>query len=153
MTKKIEYKPEKCECCGQTTTYVLALDRGTTEIVKAIARFIGKKGINRVHPRKEIEGHGLSSNAVGNLSRPRFHGLIARVEGEPGNYLLTRKGAKFLRGEAVPRYAIISKAEGKQIGYYMPEEEMINIKRLQKEKDYWEGINYDITEGHVITRL
>lgn len=151
MIKK--YEPEKCECCGQTTTYLLGLDRGTTEIVKQIARFIGKKGINRVHPRKEIEGHGLSSNAVGNLSRPRFHGLIARVDGEAGNYLLTRKGAKFLRGEPVQRYAIISKAEGKQIGYFDPENNQVTIQELQRSGDYWEGINYDITEGYVISKL
>jgi len=66
----IEYKPEKCECCGQTTTYIIGIDGGTVDIVKNIALFIGRKGINCVHPRKEMEGHGLSSNQVGNLSRP-----------------------------------------------------------------------------------
>ena len=81
-----------------------------------IARYIRTKGINVVHPRKEMEGHSLSSNDVGNLSRARFHGLIAKVKGEKGNYLLTTKGAKFLRGEAVPKYAIISIVTGKQIG-------------------------------------
>jgi len=29
----IEYKPEKCECCGQTTTYIIGIDGGTVDIV------------------------------------------------------------------------------------------------------------------------
>lgn len=149
---KIKYEPEKCECCGQTTTYILAIDRGTVEIVKKIALFIGNKGINAVHPRKELEGKGLSSNQVGNLSRPRFHGLIAKVKGNAGNYLLTRKGAKFLRGEPIPKFAIISKAEGKQIGYFDPENEVCNVDEFFG-GEYWEGINYDIVEGNVIHRL
>src|SRR4030042_647169 len=147
---KIEYKPEECEHCGQTTTYLLGLDHGTADIVRAIAIKIGEKGINIVHPRKEMEGTTLSSNQVGNLSRARFHGLIASVKGEKGNYLLTRKGAAFLRGESVPRYAIISKSEGHQIGYFTNGEKfMVTIKDLLNEGEYWEGINYDIVEGEV----
>ena len=99
--KKVEYKPEECACCHQTTTYLLSIDRGTTEIMYAIAHFIGKKGINIVHPRKEMEGEYLTSNQVGNLSRARMHGLIASVDGNPGSYCMTKKGGHFLRGGAV----------------------------------------------------
>ena len=124
-----KYQAEKCECCGQTTTYLLPVDRGTIDIMISIGNAIRRKNINVIHPRKEIEvdprrvaydirlkeGY-LTSNQVGNLSRPRFHGLIAKVKGNPGNYCLTTKGAKFLRGEYIPRFAIISKAEKHRIG-------------------------------------
>lgn len=150
--KKIKYKPDECEHCGQTTTYLLGLDHGTAEIVKAIAIAIGKKGINIVHPRKELEGVSLSSNDVGNLSRARFHGLIVAVPGKKGNYLLSRKGAAFLRNEMVPRYAIVSKSEGHQIGYFKPEEYQTRLTQLIAESDRWEGINYDIVAGEVFQR-
>lgn len=148
----INFTPDKCECCEQTTTYALAIDKGSVKIVKQIAKFIEKKGINIVHPRKELEGNGLSSNEVGNLSRPRFHGLIAKVNGRPGNYCMTRKGSNFLNGAVVPRVAIISKAEGKQIGYFKPSEVQCIVENFYT-GEYWEGINYDIREGQVIKRV
>lgn len=152
--QKIDYKPETCDCCHQTTTYLLGLDRGTVDILKKIARFIGRKGINCVHPRKEMEGPLLSSNQVGNLSRARFHGLIAAVRGNKGNYLLTRKGADFLKGGRIPRYAIISKAEKCQVGYFDQETKTCVVDDFMASEDpYWEGINYDVIEGQVIHTL
>jgi len=145
----IEYKPEKCECCGQTKTYILGIDEGTIDIVRRIATFIGEKGINCVHPRKEMEGYGLSSNQVGNLSRPRFHGLIAKIKGDVGNYCLTKKGQAFLSGESIPKYAIVSKAEKRQVGYYEAENEQCTMSDYGQE--YWDGVNYDIVEGFVHT--
>lgn len=150
QVRKVEYEPEVCECCGMTKTYLLSVDRGTALIVMAIARKIQEKGVNAVHPRKEIEGKGLTSNQVGNLSRPTRHGLITHVKGERGNYLLTPKGAKFLRGEVIPRYAIVAKGSGKQIGYHQPEKYNVVISQVLKENEYWEGINYEIVEGNII---
>ena len=152
--RKIEYTPEKCECCGQSMTYILAIDRGTINIIKKIAQFIGKKGINVVHPRKEMEGTWLTSNDVGNLSRARSHGLIARIKGKAGNYCLTRKGATFLRGEEIPRYAIISKIEHCQIGYFEPEKDRVDVNSFRLiDEPYWQGIGYDVDEGRVIKTL
>lgn len=148
--EKIKYEPEKCECCGQSKTYIIGLDHGTADTVRAIALMIGRKGLNMVHPRKELEGRGISSNQVGNLSKARFHGLIAAVKGERGNYLLTKKGAAFLRNQKVAKYAIISKAEGKQIGYFNPEENMTCISELLDGTEYWEGVNFEIIEGRVV---
>lgn len=160
------YESEKCEHCGQSLTYILPIDRGTVEIVRAIAKTIFRKGINVVHPRKEMEvnPHNISveirnqegyltSNEVGNLSRPRFHGLIAKIKENPGNYCLTTKGAKFLKGESVPRFAIISKAEGHQIGYWRPEIYQCTIKDFISQGEYWEGINFDIIEGRIVKDL
>ena len=157
------YEPEKCPCCKQSITYLMPIDRGTVDIVKAISVAIGRKRQNVIHPRKEMEvdhkGFNyqymvtegkLTSNQVGNLSRARFHGLIAKVRGESGNYCLTRKGAAFLRGEEIPRYAIISKAEGHQIGYWKPEIYTVKVKEFRPDEEYWEGIGYDIVDGRVV---
>ena len=97
-----------------------------------------------------MEGSWLTSNQVGNLTRPRSHGLIAKVRGEPGNYLLTSKGAAFLRGTPIPKFAIMSKAERHQIGYFEAEKYQVTINDFNSKDDYWEGINYDIEEGRII---
>lgn len=151
------YTPELCSHCGQSTTYLLAIDRGTVQIVKQIARFINKKGINVVHPRKEMEGIYLSSNEVGNLTHARAHGLIAKIKGEAGNYCLTTKGAQFLRGSKIPKYAIRSKVEHKTIGYFEPDTctaHIIEYDRLGRAEngnmEYWEGINFTVEEGRII---
>ena len=151
--KKPNYKPLKCPTCHQTTTYILAIDPGTVHILKQVALFIGKKGINIVHPRKEMEGRYLTSNQVGNLTRARSHGLIARIKGNPGNYCLTTKGAAFLHGSPINRFAILSKAEKHQIGYLDEGIETCVISDFNNPAEpYWEGINYDIEEGRVVVR-
>lgn len=152
--KKPEYKPEICECCGQSKTYAIAIDRGTCDIMKAIAKYIGQKGINCVHPRKEMEGTYLTSNQVGNLSRPRMHGLIARVKGNPGNYLLTPKGAKFLKGVEIPKTAIVLKgteqSDYRNVGYFNEDTDRCTIHDFADADEYWSGINYSVEEGRVV---
>lgn len=148
---KINYTPEKCECCGQSKTYILAVDKGTTDIVKAFARFIGKKGINVAHVAKELLAAGyLTANQRSNVARPRAHGLIARVKGEnmKGNYCLTSKGAAFLRGEKILKHAIMDKVTKHQIGYFGTE--TVSVKEFDGKGEYWEGIGYDIQEGRVV---
>jgi len=160
-----KYNPERCSCCGQTETYLLPIDKGTVDILRAISRAIMFKGINAIHPRKEMEvsycasyakmilsGH-LTSNMVGNLSRPRFHGLIASIRDEAGNYCLTTKGAKFLNGTLIPRYAIVSKVTGHQIGYWKPEKYQVSIKDFYANDICWEAINFEIREGQIIRKI
>lgn len=143
-----------CECCGQDTSYIVNLDHGTAKTVYQIAQAIKRKGINIVHPRKELEGSYITSNQVGNLSKARFHGLIASVRDNPGNYLLTTKGSKFLKNEPVAKFAIVKKATHKEgphnIGYHMPEELITNYKELINEPDYWNCIDFDIVEGRIV---
>lgn len=146
----IQYVPEVCAHCSQKKTYVLAVDQGTVDIVKAIARFIKIKGINAVHPRKEMEGKFLTSNQVGNLSRARFNGLIAKIPGNSGNYCITRKGVDFLSGQPIPRFAVIDKTQRMTVGYYLPEELQCDIKDFIRDGEYWEGVNFEIHQGHVI---
>lgn len=172
MPKKIKdpFIPEVCECCGQSTEVRYGLDKGTADIVKALAVKIREKGENDVHIRDEMEvgtknftymrlcNEGVvTSKMVGNVSRPRYHGLIAWVkfknpvtgnwDVKEGHYLLTPKGARFLRGEAVPKYAIVNKVTKKKKEYWKPEKYTVTINELYKEDDpYWEGIDYTISE-------
>lgn len=149
MATKVNYKPEVCECCGQTCTYMLGVDRGTVTIMKKIARAVEKKGLNCLHLAKEgVLGHSELCNVL----RPRFHGLIAFVEGDEmrGNYCLTTKGLHFLRGERIPKYTIVSKKESRQIGYFEPEKYTVSITDFNVGDDYWEGIGYNIESGKVV---
>ncbi|MDD5110710.1 MAG: hypothetical protein PHI63_05895 [Patescibacteria group bacterium] len=160
---RLDYKPEICHHCGQTMTYLLPIDRGSVEILKAIATRIRCKGVNIVHPRKEMEistgqldyaamvQEGLlTSNMVGNLSRPRFHGLIAAVRGNKGSYCMTTKGAEFLHGAPVPKFAVISKANGHNIGYWMPERYQVTIRDFRPDHEFWTGINFSVIEGRIV---
>ena len=149
--KKNSYDNQICPHCGQSTIYYLSIDRGTVKIVKQIARFIGQKGINAVHPRKEMEGKWLTSNEVGNLTRPRANGLIAKIKGNAGNYCLTIKGSAFLNGVPIHKTSIRSKVEEKTIGY-LEEDGMTTINDYNTANDYWEGIGYEIKAGEIIVK-
>lgn len=165
-----EFAPNVCECCGQATEYILPIDRGTTVIVKALAAAISRKGINIIHPTKEMEvpvadwtyARGvrdgvLTSTQIGNFTRARVHGLIARSHDKPGNWLLTSKGARFLRGETVPRFAVVSKSavgndeRSHKESYFEPEVHVCTVHDFTKKDPMWEGINFDIIDGQVVT--
>ena len=163
--KQDEYIPERCKDCGQTKFYLLPIDKGSAENLHAIAKAIRDKGINCIHPRKEMEvprtpnrdlmikdGH-ITSNMVGNLSRLRFHGLIARTGDQSGNYCMTRKGADFRRGKLIPRYAEINKKTKHKERYWMPEKYQVSIRDFSLDEEYWEGIDFEIKEGQVIERI
>jgi len=169
MTEK--FKSPICEHCTQTTQYALAVDRGTVDILKAISVRIKIKGVNEVHPRKEMEYGGretinykdmvtlgvITSNQVGNLSRARFHGLIARVKERPGTYCMTDKGERFLTGEAIPKFAIIDKTTKSQVGYWNSNRIgppwWVTIRDFKPDQEYWEGWeNYRIYAGKVVSR-
>lgn len=161
-----KFQPKVCGCCGQTEEYIMSVDLGTADIVRAIAAAIRRKGENRIFPRNEMEvskaqmksmGYDrmvkegyLTSNMVGNLSKARSQGLIARVES--GCYCLTTKGAGFLRGDSIPKHAIMSKVTGHNIGYWNENEERVTVKQLVKSGDYWE-IDFSILDRAVIFNL
>ncbi|MDD5527750.1 MAG: hypothetical protein PHO56_02115 [Patescibacteria group bacterium] len=168
------FKPLVCQCCNTKLTYILPIDKGSTDLLKAISIAIRKKGINEIHLRDEMEvsldlkgknakdraamihqaninGH-IVSNQTGNLSRPKRHGLIAPVAGaQDGTYCLTRKGAAYLRGDRIPKYAIIDKVKGKQVGYFEESTETCTVNDfLDPDCPYWEMINFDVVDKKII---
>lgn len=152
--KKIKFRPSICEGCGQTKTYPIRLDKGSALIVIAIARAVRKKNENKIHlfnetlyrkgefanARDAAESGKMSARAAGNALRPKYHGLIAQVEGGgKGEYLLTPKGAQFLRGMAVPSIAIIDKTQHKKQDYFEPEVYRTTIGEiLHDDQPYWD---------------
>ena len=172
MANKYNFEPEICTNCGQAETYLLPIDWGTALIVKAVAAAVRRKGINLIHPTKEMEvpatewnydravSEGvLTSTMIGNFTRARVHGLIARDRREPGNWLLTRKGAEFLRGGSIPRLAVIRKTTKTEEGrshkeeYFMDDQYTCTIRDLEamkKDAPKWEGIDFDIVEGRIV---
>ena len=166
-SKSLGFNREPCPSCGQNTVYLLPLDRGTAIIVRAVASAIGIKGINLIHPTKEMEIPGkewnldrainngqLTSTQIGNFTRARVHGLIARVEKHPGNWCLTTKGSKFLKGESVPRFAIIKKTrqgEGShKEDYFEPAAYRTTFRELVRSSETWLSIDFEIQEGRII---
>lgn len=168
-----KFKSPKCDRCGQTTQYLLGIDRGTVEILKAIAVKIKLKKINEVHPRNEMEVSPrehvdyrdmvtlgvMTSNQVGNLSRARYHGLIAHIEGKSGSYAITGKGEAFLAGAPIERYTIIEKAKKANVGYFNPENTPSSDKQhwavitdFKPDQEYWEGMRFTINAGRVVPR-
>ena len=146
------HEPRNCSCCGQKETWEAKMSKGVEDIVKAIAGAIKEKGINIIHPSKEMIPNGnLTVSQNGNLSTARNHGLIAKVESAPRNYCLTKKAAEFLKGKPIPRIAIVSKVEGKQIGYLMPDEtdpKNWYVVNQDDNEGYWGG--FEINEGRVV---
>jgi len=164
------YKREKCGECGQFKTYLLPIDRGTAMIVKSVAAAVKIKGINIIHPKKEMEVQGkewsyeravgegkLTSTQIGNFTRARVHGLIARVKSSAGNWCLTTKGGMFLRGEPAARFAVIRKNQdgsgSHKSDYFEPEKYQITIGEVSKDGEFWRGIDFEIVEGHIVRNL
>lgn len=166
-SKNLGFDREPCPNCGQNTVYLIALDRGTAIIVKALSTAIGKKGINIIHPTKEMEIPGkswtidraiyngeLTSTQIGNFTRARVHGLIARVDDHPGNWCLTTKGSQFLKGESVPKFAIIKKTKhddrSHKFDYFEKETLRTTFRELVKQEEFWTPIDFEIREGRIV---
>lgn len=146
---------QKCHACGQTIDYVLDMDRGSCSILKELAKFIRAKGINAVHPNKEmvkIPNPILSARQLDNIVRLKFHGLVAHLDGERGNYALTRKGLAFLNGEPIPKSVTIKKkAEGERAHVVLRSDKLVTIADIDKEwGPWWSSNGYEIHEGRVI---
>lgn len=153
MKKNLEkYIPETCECCGQTTTDIITMSKGYAIMMRQIARFLGKKGINVFHPVKELMAEGLFNHSqANNLRNLRVHGLIAKYEDEAGNWVMTRKGGEFLHGAEIMKTAIVSKKPPKHTIGYLGEEKC-TFRSLMKDQNqpYW---GFEVAEGNIIKKL
>lgn len=159
---KEELKEKVCHACNQTKNYFIGLDRGTVIILKALSKRIELKGVNAVHLNKEMEvpkkmwryewavtDGVLTSRQIGNITRARVHGLVAKVKESSGSWCITDKGFDFLRGMPIDKYKEIDKAT-KRSETYMPGKFLVTAQSLMKKEDFWESINYHIKNGHVV---
>lgn len=154
MQETKRFVANKCGCCGQTTEYEIALDRGTAMIVLAVYNAVRIKDLNRVNLTKEMECNPrdfkdykemvmegrISSWMKGNVLRAKYHGLLAQVDGGGANeYLITPKGSDFLfRNAQVPRIAIIDKVTHTK-SYYLNEltDQTTFGELMRKEVQFW----------------
>lgn len=90
-----------CPHCGALMKqYWTLLAPGYVRALVKIKAAVIKKGQNLVHP---VHDCGLNQNERNNLTKLRFHGMIAKAT-EKGLWLLTRRGSRFLLGEiSVPK--------------------------------------------------
>lgn len=153
MSIELYNEQEVCPHCQQTLYYRFDIDKGSCEILKKMVRFIKDKGINAVHPHKEMAKAGIiTSRELDNIARLKSHGLVAHIKGERGNYCITNKAFDFLGGEPIPRtVAIKKKTKGQRSHVVAHSDEEVTIDMFGNEwNEYWSANGYTITEGRVI---
>ena len=127
---------EKCPYCGASLKmFWHKLTPGLVLTLVKIHRAIAKKKENRIHTHKEMT---LTTSEHMNMTKLRFHGLIAkcRKDGkiERGYWLITRRGAQFLRGEiAVPKR--VQTFRNKVVNHDL---ENVTIKDVMKSTPFFE---------------
>ena len=97
-----------CPTCGQTIKeYWHALTPGLVSALVKFRKAVVEKGQNSVHLLKDMKdpAYELSRHEWNNFTKLRFHGLAVKdKDGPAGYWLLTKRGASFLKNElAVPR--------------------------------------------------
>lgn len=162
--KRKKWISSVCDHCGQTKDYALPLARGTALMVLALFNAVRKKNKNRVHVGDEmvcdpkayrsyrdmVQDGKMTFKMEGNMTTLHRHGLAAKTDDE-GVWLLTKKGAKFLRGEPVPRVAIIDKTTGHK-AFYLDEQNDVTTfgELMRKETPFWDIPAFDV-EDQAIT--
>lgn len=165
----MRYTAHTCDQCGQTKDYALPLSRGLAMATIAFYNAVQRLRRNRVHVAKEmvrpiedfwgddpkkayhrmVEDGYMTFRMEGNLSFLHRHGIVAAAGDEAGVWILTKKGGAFLRGDEVPRVAIVSKVSGHQEGYW-DEGGMTTISELLKASTVWWSAPITVNENETI---
>lgn len=105
MTKKAEIK-EICNGCGrEMAAYEISLTPGIMNALRKLIRAVREKGVNEIHLVKDSN---LTHNEINNITRLRFHGLVAKCyesteagekKRKSGYWLVTKRAADFIKGE------------------------------------------------------
>ena len=162
MTQELPEKKfveEICDHCGQTTNYDVKLGKGDAMIVLAIYNAVRRLDRNHVHLTRDMEcrqqdfgsyqamvaAGRMTSNMSDNVLRAKYCGLIAQYEGGgTGEYLITPKGAAFLRNKPVERMPIVSKKTHKKDYYFMsgnPRKDFVTFGELMAKETPWWDLN------------
>lgn len=131
-----------CEACGaRCKKYWHGLSQGLVRTLIKIYKGISDKKENSINPYHELQ---LTTVEHMNMTKLRFHGMIAKVkeEGEVqrGYWLITQKGAGFLKGARVPTR--VQTFRNHVVGH---SEDDINITEVMRDAVYWEqNFDYDV---------
>lgn len=158
-----KYQEHHCSECNQTTDYASKLNKGMATFLLTFARAVTIKGENRIRlteimvdPKTPEWASATKRAAEGKITQPQYnnfshlcrHGFIVIVE--TGVFVLTKKGAAFLRGKPVEKAAIVDKRTHSNVGYVADADGsvlMTDIWEVMKSKDgWWSGWNYDIAD-------
>lgn len=135
---------ERCPHCGASMKkYWHKITPGLVKTLVKVYKAVSAKRENAVS-KKDLS---LTHSEYGNFQKLRFHGLIAKykVDGEwhKGDWLITHRGAQFLRGEIeIPEKVLTfrNKVEGHT-------DETVNIKNVMASEPYFEtDFGYEIFE-------
>lgn len=147
----MQFKPTVCGHCHQTTNYDVTLSRGAATMLIAFYNAVRRLNQNMIHfgndmvrdshdfnnLRDMVEGgwctHKMSEGFGTVLHR---HGLIASTG--RNQWLLTPKGAAFLRGEEIWKTAIADKTTGHQSGYWESNGKVKLTTLLKTDAPWWE---------------
>lgn len=90
-------QPHHCGACGSVLSGRWeSLSAGLAQTLIRFYQTVDRSGKNDVHVLKEC---GLTINAANNFQKLRYFGLVAKVEGKSGHWLITRRGEAFVRNE------------------------------------------------------
>jgi hypothetical protein len=88
---------DRCPTCNASLKqFWHTLTPGLVSILVKAIEFVHACNRNEFHLQNDLH---LTVNEFCNLTKLRFHGLVAKVKGKPGYWLITSRGGQFLRGE------------------------------------------------------
>jgi len=146
------YEKTVCHECGQTTDYLMNLDKGSAMIVVAIYQAQKRLDKSRVHLVKEmactspaeyggyygmVKAGYLTMRMIGNATKPANFGLISNADNS-GRYNVTEEGIEFLRGNPVDKSIIIDKSTHRKKGDYELSRKTTIKKLMRAIEVFWE---------------
>lgn len=92
-----------CPTCGhEATAYWHPVTKGLVQALIKVRRAVIAKGDYSIHTSRDMNGtpYELTKMEYSNFTKLRYHGLVAKDDSKgKGYWILTRRGAKFLKGE------------------------------------------------------
>lgn len=108
IAKDAEDNNGKCSCCNQTIKiYKYGVSRVMGKVLKRMAAYT----LDYDERNVDVEKLGLKHSERTQLTKMRFHGLVAKVKVDgvqkPRHWIVTHKGWNFYKGEPIPAKAVV----------------------------------------------
>lgn len=117
-------------CGAKTAARRESLTPGIVRNLVKIWTRVVETGVNSVHLQRDID---LDKNGYCNSNKLRYFGLIAKDKKQKGNWLITRRGAKFLHGkERVSKQVMIFRNRITERS-----DETVDVLEILKCEQYW----------------